>query len=50
MPVPDYEEKITADQGIGHFMHLCLVRSLREDRTLLSTNKFIKKVLGDEYA
>jgi dynein heavy chain len=30
-------------------MHLCLVRSLREDRTVLSSNKFIRKVLGDEY-
>ncbi len=49
MPVPDYEEKINADQQIGHFIHLCLIRSLREDRTLLASTKFIKKVLGDEY-
>ncbi len=49
MPVPDYEEKINADQHIGHFIHLCLIRSLREDRTVLASTKFIKKVLGDEY-
>ena len=49
MPVPDYEEKINADQSIGHFIHLCLIRSLREDRTLLASTKFIRKVLGDEF-
>jgi len=47
--VPDYEEKIRADQGIGGFIHLCLVRCLREDRTLLASNQFIKDVLGDDY-
>lgn len=48
-PVPDYEDKINADQNIGHFMHLCLVRSLREDRTMLACNQFIRDVLGEEY-
>jgi dynein heavy chain len=38
IPVPDYEEKISADQNIGHFIHLCLVRSMREDRTVLASN------------
>ena len=47
--MPDYEEKIAADQNIGDFMHLCLVRSMREDRTLLASNQFIKAVLGEEY-
>lgn len=45
--VPDYEEKIQADQNIGNFIHLCLVRSLREDRTVLCSIKFIQSVLGD---
>lgn len=48
-PVPDYGEKISADQNIGHFIHLCLIRSLREDRTLLASTKFIEEVLGEEY-
>lgn len=48
-PVPDYEDKISADQNIGHFIHLCLVRSMREDRTMLASNQFIKAVLGEEY-
>ena len=48
-PVPDYEEKIRADQNIGHFIHLCLVRAMREDRTLLASNQFVRDVLGDEF-
>lgn len=47
--IPDYEEKIRADQAIGGFIHLCLVRCLREDRTLLASNKFIEDVLGPDY-
>jgi len=49
VPVPDYQDKISADQNIGHFIHLCLVRSMREDRTLLASNQFIEAVLGEEY-
>jgi dynein heavy chain len=37
-PIPDYAEKIAADANIGHFIHLCLVRSMREDRTVLASN------------
>lgn len=47
--IPDYEEKINADPNIGHFIHLCLIRALREDRTVLASIKFIKRVLGDEF-
>jgi dynein heavy chain len=47
--VPDYSEKIGADQNIGHFIHLCLVRSLREDRTVLAGNQFIRTTLGDAF-
>lgn len=49
VPVPDYEEKINADANKGHFIHLCLVRSLREDRTMLASNQFIRDVLGEEF-
>ena len=48
-PIPDYEDKINADQTIGHFIHLCLVRALRQDRTILASEQFIKDVLGEEY-
>jgi len=49
IPVPDYEEKITGDANIGHFIHLCLIRAMREDRTVLASNQFIKEVLGEKF-
>lgn len=48
VPVQDYEDKIAAEI-IGHFLHLCLIRCLREDRMVLASGKFIRRVLGDEY-
>lgn len=48
--IPDFEDKISADQNIGHFLHMCLIRSVREDRTVLSCMQFIKKTLGDYFA
>ena len=48
LPVQDYEDKIAAE-NIGHFLHLCLIRCFREDRAVLASQKFIRKVLGDEY-
>jgi len=35
-----------AEKEIGSFMLLCLVRSLREDRTLVSASMFINYILG----
>lgn len=49
IPVPDYEEKISSDAVVGHFIHLCLIRSIREDRTLLACQQFITATLGEEY-
>ena len=37
------------NESIGHFLHLCLIRSLREDRTVLAAQNFIRHVLGDEF-
>ena len=36
--IPDFDEKIINDQNIGHFLHLCFIRSVREDRTVLACN------------
>jgi len=47
--VPDYEDKINADQTIGHFLHMTLVRSIREDRAVIAANKFVSRVLSDEF-
>jgi dynein heavy chain len=48
-PVPDYQEKIFADQNIGMFIHLCLIRAFREDRAVLSSTKFIQEILGEAF-
>jgi len=47
--VPDLQDKINSDQNIGAFLHMTLVRSLREDRTMLACTQFVQKTLGDEY-
>lgn len=47
-PIIDYEDKIAAE-AIGHFIHLCLIRCLREDRAVLASQKFIRRVLGEEF-
>ena len=48
--VPDnYEERIKAEHHIGSFIHMCLVRSFREDRTLLAGTSFISSVLGQKF-
>ena len=47
-PIPEYEDKINAET-IGHFLHLCLIRSVREDRAVLASQKFIRRVLGEDF-
>jgi len=44
----DYDEKME-NESIGHFLHLCLIRCVREDRTVLAAQNFIRRVLGDEF-
>lgn len=46
--VPEYEDKLRANTQMGHFIRLCLIRALREDRTLLASSAFIQEVLGDK--
>lgn len=47
--IPDFAERISAEKDIGSFISLCLVRSLREDRTLVAATQFINAVLGKEF-
>lgn len=48
--VPDgYEEKLSTEGGVGQFQRLCLVRSLREDRTMVTADMFIADTLGAEF-
>lgn len=47
--IPDYEDKINADQTIGHFLHLNLIRAIREDRAVVASNKFVSRCLSEEF-
>lgn len=47
-PIPDYEDKIS-DQDDGPFLHLCLIRCLREDRSVIAAIKFIQKTLSSDF-
>lgn len=48
-PIPDFAERINAEKEIGPFISLCLVRSLREDRTLIASQLFISMTLGKRF-
>lgn len=47
--IPDFHERMIAEKDIGPFMKLCLVRSLREDRTLIASNQFIEATLDKSF-
>lgn len=51
MPKPDgYDDKLKLFERSGAaFMQLCMVRCLREDRTLIAAEAFIAATLGKEY-
>jgi len=46
--VPDFDERIRGSP-ISHFIHICLIRAIREDRTVLASRNFIEAVLGNKY-
>merc|ERR1719424_226768 len=43
VPVPDYEERLVMEKGLGHFVRLTLVRCIREDRTVIGGQQFIDR-------
>jgi len=47
--VPDFSERLLSDKELGPFLYLCLMRCLREDRTLVAATQFINDKLGPEY-
>ncbi len=49
--IPDYNEKLSGEKDLGPFMTLCLVRCIREDRTIMASNRFVAdaSVLGPKY-
>eukprot|EP01022_Parablepharisma_sp_SALTPOND_P000876 TRINITY_DN105183_c0_g1_i1.p1 TRINITY_DN105183_c0_g1~~TRINITY_DN105183_c0_g1_i1.p1 ORF type:complete len:4616 (+),score=767.18 TRINITY_DN105183_c0_g1_i1:15469-29316(+) len=50
-PIPDYNEKLASEKDLGPFMTLCLIRCIREDRTIMAAYKFVSdhSVLGPKY-
>ena len=49
MVVPKYNDLIENEQGIGKFIKFTLIRSLREDRTIVCAIDFIKHTLAPEF-
>lgn len=49
--IPDYETRIAENETIGPYYKLLLVRSLRMDRTILTTKEFIRNTqqMGPKY-
>lgn len=37
-PIPDFYDRIQGEKEIGPLVKLCLIRSLREDRTLVGAS------------
>ena len=47
--VPQFSNGLENDKELGAFLYLCLVRSVREDRTLVAATNFISEKLGPEF-
>ncbi|RLN87140.1 hypothetical protein BBJ28_00011147, partial [Nothophytophthora sp. Chile5] len=49
--IPDYEARLAENEAIGPYYKLLLVRSLRMDRTILTTKEFIRNTqqMGPRY-
>ncbi|SCL92237.1 dynein heavy chain, putative [Plasmodium berghei] len=44
--IPYYNDRLDSSSKISSFIKLCLIRCLREDRTILCANKFVDEVLN----
>jgi len=49
VPIPDLMEKLGNERDLGKFIALNLVRSFREDRTVIAANQFIESMIGQRY-
>jgi dynein heavy chain len=47
--VPEFHDRIMSERDIGKFVHFTLVRSMREDRTIICAIDFIEHLLGKEF-
>lgn len=49
-PIPDLAERMSQEkEEMRAFMEMYLIRSIREDRTLVAAAKFIASILSQEY-
>ena len=48
-PIPDFAERINAEKDMTSFLTLCVVRSLRMDRTLIAATRFINNILSKKF-
>jgi len=50
-PMPEFQERLNGEEGdLGPFMAMSLIRSIREDRALICSLKYVEKTLGsNEY-
>ncbi|PFH32513.1 putative dynein gamma chain, flagellar outer arm [Besnoitia besnoiti] len=49
LSVPDYEDRIKTQKPLGAFIRLCLLRALREDRTVVAAARCIEALLDPRY-
>ncbi|PHJ21329.1 dynein gamma flagellar outer, partial [Cystoisospora suis] len=47
--IPDYEDRLRMQKPLGAFIRLCLLRALREDRTVVSSARCIESLLDSRY-
>lgn len=48
-PIPDFAERINAEKEMGSFIAICLIRAVREDRTLIASKQYIESILGARF-
>lgn len=49
LPIPKYQDTINSEKDIGKFISFTLLRSLREDRTIVCAINFITSLLGKSF-
>ncbi|OXB70937.1 UNVERIFIED_CONTAM: hypothetical protein H355_004498 [Colinus virginianus] len=47
--IPDFEERLRMQKPLGPFIRLCLLRGLREDRTVVASARCIESLLHPRY-
>jgi len=48
-PIPDFEERLSANSVLGPFLRMLLVRCMREDRTSVCCQQYIAAQIGSKF-